>query len=326
MQLAIGEIVEKVTKVTPYTKCEEVYKSFKEIPSLEGVVVCLNEVPVGLVMNTHFYQALSTKYGFNLFMNRTIDLVMNQEPLIVDYSVPITDVSALAMNRSLAHLYDYVIVTVQGRMYGIVSIKNLLIKLTEVQVNIARNSNPLTGLPGNFVINETLQEILSRQKYSILYIDIDSFKVFNDTHGFREGDDLIRETANIIVDTLLTYADESAFVGHIGGDDYIAVIPNYDYNEICQSIIVRFDQLKLQFYSEEELERGYVQAISRSGKLEQVPLISVSIAVVSNKSVTFQTVDQLSKEAANVKKKCKAIKKSTFLTIEDCKNLHYDLR
>ncbi|MFP5113983.1 hypothetical protein ACSU64_16535 [Bacillaceae bacterium C204] len=70
MQLAIGEIVEKVTKVTPYTKCEEVYKSFKEIPSLEGVVVCLNEVPVGLVMNTHFYQALSTKYGFNLFMNR----------------------------------------------------------------------------------------------------------------------------------------------------------------------------------------------------------------------------------------------------------------
>ena len=84
--------------------------------------------------------------------------------------------------------------------------------------------------------------------------------------------------------------------------------------------------MKLQFYSEEELERGYVQAISRSGKLEQVPLISVSIAVVSNKSVTFQTVDQLSKEAANVKKKCKEIKKSTFLTIEDCKNLHYDLR
>ncbi|WP_413303489.1 GGDEF domain-containing protein [Bacillus sp. 1P10SD] len=317
MQLTIGDIADTCLKVTPSTKCEEVYKTFKESPSLEGIVVCLNDRPIGLVMKTHFYQALSTKYGFNLFMNRTIDLVMNKESLMVDSSVPITDVSARAMNRSLEHLYDYVIVTSQGRIRGTVSIKNLLIKLTEVQVNIARNSNPLTGLPGNTVINETLQEALLIEKFSVLYIDIDSFKVFNDSYGFRKGDEVIRETANIIVETVRSYTGSSSFVGHIGGDDFIAVIHDFNYKEICQSIISRFDQMSRRFYNEKELMRGYVEAISRMGKLEHSPLISVSIAVVSNKSVTFQTVEQLSKEAANVKKKCKEIKYSVFLSLED---------
>ncbi|CAH2714968.1 hypothetical protein BACCIP111895_02145 [Neobacillus rhizosphaerae] len=317
MEQTIGYIAEKCENITPLTKCEEVYSSFKENPSLEGIVVCSNNFPIGLVMKTHFYQALSTKYGFNLFMNRTIELVMNYDPLIVDYTEPINNVSALAMNRSLDHLYDYVIVTALDRMYGIVSIKNLLMKLTEIQVNIARNSNPLTGLPGNFVIEETLQQILSREKYSVLYIDIDSFKAFNDSHGFREGDELIRETANIIVEAIQTYANEPRFVGHIGGDDFIAVISDYEYKKICQLIISRFDQMSRQFYCEEELNKGYVQATNRKGKLEKVSLVSLSIAVVSNMAVSFQTVEQLSKQAAMVKKKCKTIKKSIFLTSED---------
>lgn len=318
MQLTIGEIAEKVKIVTPSTKCEEAYNTFKEVPSLEGIVVCSQGAPVGLVMKTHFYQALSTKYGFNLFINRTIDLVMNKEPLIVEYSVPITEVSGLAMNRSLDHLYDYVIVTLHGRMHGVVSIKNLLMKLTEIQVNIARNSNPLTGLPGNFAINEKLQEVLLFPMFSVLYIDIDSFKVFNDTHGFRSGDELIRETAAIIVDTVQPFFNESAFVGHIGGDDFIAVIPNYEYEQICRSIITRFDHISRRYYREDELIKGYVKAVNRKGKLENINLLSISIAVVSNQEVAFQTVDQLSKEAANVKKRCKSIKKSIYLTRMDC--------
>lgn len=317
MQLTIGEIAEKVKIVTPSTKCEEAYNTFKEVPSLEGIVVCSQGSPVGLVMKTHFYQALSTKYGFNLFINRTIDLVMNKEPLIVEYSVPITEVSGLAMNRSLDHLYDYVIVTLHGQMHGVVSIKNLLMKLTEIQVNIARNSNPLTGLPGNFAINEKLQEVLLFPMFSVLYIDIDSFKAFNDTHGFRSGDELIRETAAIIGDTLQLYFNESAFVGHIGGDDFIVVIPNYEYEPICRSIITRFDHMSRRYYREDELIKGYVQATNRKGKLENVPLLSISIAVVSNQEAAFQTVDQLSKEAAKVKKRCKSIKKSIYLTRMD---------
>jgi diguanylate cyclase (GGDEF)-like protein len=322
MPFPIGDIVEQVKIVTPITKCEEVYRYFNEIPSIEGIIVCSKNKPVGLVMKTHFYQALSTKYGFNLFMNRSINLVMDKFPLIVDYSLPITEVSSLAMNRSVKHLYDYVIVTKQGSIAGIVSIKNLLVKLTEVQVRIARNSNPLTGLPGNFVIEETLQNLLlSRSQFSVFYIDIDSFKTFNDTHGFRDGDELIRETANIIVENIKTPSKDSSFVGHIGGDDFIAVIPNYEYETICQSIISRFGYSIRQFYSKEELHKGYVEAISRKGRLEKINLASLSIAVVSNKVRTFESVKQLSKAAAKVKKCCKAVKKNIFLTLEDCNEI-----
>ena len=75
MQVTIGEIAEQVITVTPTTKCEYIYSLFTESPSLEGIVVCSDQQPVGLVMKTQFYQKLSTKYGFDLFMNRTIDLV-----------------------------------------------------------------------------------------------------------------------------------------------------------------------------------------------------------------------------------------------------------
>ncbi|PLR95197.1 GGDEF domain-containing protein [Bacillus sp. T33-2] len=317
MQITIGDIAEEATTITPATKCEDVYTIFKDNSSMEGIVVCTNQQPVGLVMKTQFYQKLSTKYGFDLFMKRTIDLVMNRETLVVDYSVPVAEASALAMQRKQDNLYDYVIVTMRDRIHGIVSIKNLLMKLAEVQVSIAKYSNPLTGLPGNFFIEETLQEVLAYEKYSVLYIDIDTFKVFNDTYGFKEGDELIRETANIVSETVLKNSVKSSFVGHIGGDDFIAVIPHYEHEWICKTIITRFDQMVRRFYSDEELRKGYVQAISRRGKLEEFPLVSISIAVIQNKTRSYLSVKHLSKDAAKLKKRCKEIKKSVYLTLDD---------
>lgn len=318
MQITIGDIAEQVPIVSPSTKCEDVYSVFNEVPSLEGIVVCTDNEPVGLVMKSHFYQKLSIKYGFDLFMKRTIELVMNKEPLIVDSSVHITEVSALAMHRDQENLYDYVIVTAEDRIFGIVSIKNLLIKLAEVQVSNARYSNPLTGLPGNYEIIDSLQETLTYEKYSVLYIDINSFKVFNDTFGFKHGDEVIQETANIISETIITEEKGPSFVGHIGGDDFIAIVPHFHYKDICYKIITRFDHLPRRFYSNEELTRGYVRAINRKGIMENIPIIGLSIAVVQNKNYSFHTIEELSKEAAKLKKKCKGIKRSVFLTFEDC--------
>jgi len=91
MQVMIGEIAEQVMVVTPSTKCEYVYAIFKETPEIEGIVVCSEDRPVGLVTKTKFYQKLSTQYGFDLFMKRTVDLVMISDPLVLDQSVPITE-------------------------------------------------------------------------------------------------------------------------------------------------------------------------------------------------------------------------------------------
>lgn len=322
MRIVIGDIVEENIIVPPSIKCEEVYKIFEETPSLEGIVVCTEEQPIGLVMKTKFFQKLSIKYGHDLFMKRTIDLIMDEDLLVVDESVPILEVSSMAMNRKQENLYDYVIVIRRGRIFGIVSIRDLIVKMSEMQIRIARYSNPLSGLPGNKAIDETLQEMLSYKRFSLFYLDIDSFKIFNDTYGFREGDEVIKETANIISETILTTANEPSFVGHIGGDDFIAVVPHYSHVPICNAIIAQFDHYIQRFYSEDESKSGYVFGVNRKGELEKFPIISLSIAVVQNKECSFKSVEELSKEAARLKRKCKAVMRSVFFNHEALQNDH----
>jgi len=317
MDIVIGEIAKDSFIVSPSTKCEDVYTIFEKDSSIEGIVVCMNHKPVGLVMKTHFFQRLSTKYGFDLFMKRTIDLVMDNEILIVDYSLPLTEVSSLAMNRKLEHIYDIVIVTKENAFFGIVSIRELIMKLAEIQIRNARYSNPLTGLPGNNVIKETLQEVLTFNRFSVLYIDIDSFKAFNDTYGFSKGDELIKETALILSEVITTTENEPSFIGHIGGDDFIATIPHHHYGAICDSIIARFTDSLQIFYSQEDFEKGYVTGISRQGVFEKLPLASISIAIIHNKKRPITSLEQLSKESAKVKSYCKSIKNSIYLTLED---------
>lgn len=317
MHLVMGDIAERGITVTPSNKCEEIYSIFINDTSLEGIVILHKDQPLGLVMRTLFFQKLSTKYGFDLFMKRTIDLVMDQELLVVDYHISLTEVSSLAMNRKQGNLYDLVIVMKYGKFYGVVSIRELIIKLSEIQISIARYANPLSGLPGNFIIEETLKKVLSYKKYTVLYLDLDSFKSFNDTYGFREGDELIKETAQLISDVVVTNDNEPSFVGHIGGDDFIAVLPHHRHKQICNSIISRFDQTKLRFYSKKDLQNGYVKSINRAGVLENVPLVSISIAVITNKRFSYQTVEDLSRAAAMVKQKCKTITKSVCICIED---------
>ncbi|RLL48266.1 GGDEF domain-containing protein [Oceanobacillus piezotolerans] len=321
MHIVIGDIAREAITVTPTTRCEKVYSTFVEQPSIEGIVIVLEAQPIGLVMRTSFFQKLSTKYGFDLFMQRPIELVMDRELLTVDYTTALTEVSTLAMERKQESLYDYVIVTKQKQLYGVVSIRELIMKLSEVQINIAKYSNPLSGLPGNHIIDSTLEKVLGYQRYTVFYIDLDNFKEFNDTYGFKEGDELIKETANIIQNTITT--NSKHFVGHIGGDDFIAAVPHYLHEDICRLIISRFEQAILRFYRNEDIQRGYVKTLNRKGELENVPLVSISIAVIQNKHVSISSVDALSKEAAAVKMKCKATEGSVFLTLDDIQKQIY---
>ena len=247
MILSIGEIAEKLPIVHPTIKCSYVYSLFEKRPEIEGVIVADQNKPIGLVMRIHFFQSLSKKYGLDLFMGRDIRLIMDQMPLYVDYNVDIVEVSTLAMHRSQQHIYDSVIVTKHEQVYGIVSIKNLLLKLAEIKVDIARDLSPLTGLPGNYEIQQHLEKVLKYEEYSILYLDLDQFKSYNDTYGFHKGDELLRETAALIkINT--NHITTPYFIGHIGGDDFIIILTHHMYSSICENIIRNFDQMLERFY------------------------------------------------------------------------------
>ncbi|WLR52081.1 GGDEF domain-containing protein [Bacillus tianshenii] len=310
VQTSIGEIAERIPVLHPDMLSKDVDRLFKEREHLEGSVVLDEGVPIGLVTKVKFYQKISMKYGFDVFMGRPIQLLMEENPLIVQANTPITEVSAMAMNRPQDCLYDYVIVVKDKLFAGIVSIRTLLIKFAEIQTAVARTTNPLTGLPGNASITEALQTALMKPSYAILYLDLDRFKAYNDTYGFQQGDKLIQTTAAILKKHL--NENNGDFIGHIGGDDFLAVLHHHDYQSICEGILEDFTLHLPSFYEEHDHRRGFVFTKDRNGIYCEIPLVSLSIAVVTNKYNTYKTVEEISEAAAHMKKICKQESKSCY--------------
>jgi diguanylate cyclase (GGDEF)-like protein len=321
--LNIEEISEKVPVVSLTTKSADVNLLFEDNHDLEGILVSENDKPVGLVMRTHFYRKISTKYGFDIFMGRPINLVMDTKPLIVDVADPITSVSSQAMARVQKNLYDYVVVTQHSQLHGIVSIKNLLIKLAEFQVNQAMYTNPLSGLPGNVLIEEKMIKFLQddSKPYSLLYLDLDHFKEYNDSYGFKRGDLLIKEISNILSKYVLLNDHEDSFVGHIGGDDFIAILPHYHYELTCKYIIHEYKNRIKEYYDASDWNNQFVYTKDRSGQFGKIPLVTLSIAVVTNEYNRFHSLDEISKKAAKVKKQCKLKDESCFIVYESENNI-----
>lgn len=310
MFLQIGEIAEQIPEISPDHKCEYVDHIFKTSPQLQGVAVTENGHAVALIMRIRFYQQIGTLYGYNLYMGRAVELVMDRNPLVVDYKTPITEVSRLAMDRSEENLYDYVLVTHGEHLFGAVSVRDLLLNFAEIQAVAASFLNPLTGLPGNLSINEWMVKSLLQEQFSVLYIDIDHFKAYNDTYGFKEGDRMIQAAAEILKHCALRL---DGFLGHIGGDDFIIFINDYRYEDCCRTIIKEFEKAVKGFYHAGHLAQQYVLTESRSGRMEEIPLVSISIAVVTNRFRRFASIEALSEEAARIKKRCKMIKGSSYV-------------
>lgn len=196
--MKIGEVIEKVPCIDEFVKNKDVDVLFTSNPSLRSVVVVRDEKPIGHITRTHFYQKIGTRYGYHLLMGRQNQLMMKKNPLIVDRNTPITEVSTLAMARPPEDLYDDVIVTKNNLYYGMVSIRELLLKLVDTQVAIASFLNPLSSLPGNKLIDEKLEEALQLSQYSLIYFDLDHFKSYNDTYGFNKGDKILRYLTDIL--------------------------------------------------------------------------------------------------------------------------------
>lgn len=256
-----------------------------------------------LLMRSRFYQLLGTQYGYNIYMGRPVMLVVNCSPLVVDWEEPITEVSIRAMNRAEDELYDGVLVMREGSLYGFVSIRRLLLEVANIRAEMAIFLNPLTGLPGNRIIEDRLRQSTGQEHFSVLYIDLDHFKSYNDSYGFKMGDSLIQATASLLREQ---FSGQGSFLGHIGGDDFIAILNHHNYQFACSKVIEGFEKMKKDFYSKEDIKNNYVMGEGRSGISGPIPLVSISIAVVTNLSRSFESMDQVVDEATRMKKICKS--------------------
>ena len=182
-------------------------------------------------------------------------------------------------------------------------------------LNRNRTVSPLTGLPGNTQIQSEMQERLEKgEKYALMYIDLDNFKAYNDTYGFSNGDEIIKLTANIITKNVLEKGkNERNFVGHIGGDDFVAIVEENDYEEICQNIIAEFDRSVVKYFNKEDIERGYLEVENRKGIIEPFPLTTISIGVVEVTKDRFKNTLEIGEAGAAVKHLAKTIWGSTYV-------------
>ena len=208
--------------------------------------------------------------------------------------------------RILSESVEYFIRKPVDEGYLYYTVKNLMRLLT-----INRRMSPLTGLPGNVQINSELKKhLMKNEEFSILYLDLDNFKAYNDVYGFLKGDQIIEYTANTIVNAVHNYGN--GFVGHIGGDDFIAIMPSKDVEKLCQAIIYNFDNGVLKFYNEKDREDGYIEVANRKGIIEKFPLTSISIAVVVVDKGRFANILEIGDTAAQVKHAVKAVMGSSY--------------
>lgn len=211
--------------------------------------------------------------------------------------------------KILEQSVEYFIIKPVDQEYLYFTVKNLLRLL---QTN--RRISPLTGLPGNVQIQaEMKKRLLNREKFAVFYFDLDNFKAYNDIYGFSNGDEIIKFTAKTIVKNIHALGLDNSFIGHIGGDDFIAITSYTDFDRICNNIIIDFDTNVLDFYNESDIQKGYIEVANRRGIIEQFPLTSISIGVVEIEPGRFKNTLEIGEVGAQVKHQAKSIMGSTYI-------------
>jgi diguanylate cyclase (GGDEF)-like protein len=185
----------------------------------------------------------------------------------------------------------------------------LLLRRSDRDVNV----HPSTRLPGTIDIEAEISRRMARDEaFAVCYADLDHFKEYNDRYSYFDGDRVIRLLAKLLHDVVKGLCGERGFVGHIGGDDFIFIIALDAVNEVCTEIVTVFDLIVPYQYSEADQRSGYFFGKDRRGQLHRVPLMTLSIGVVTNERRHFVSAAQVSELATEMKGYAKTLAGSVY--------------
>jgi GGDEF domain-containing protein len=171
------------------------------------------------------------------------------------------------------------------------------------------DNNPLSKLPGNTSIQNAIEQSLGKSM-AVCYIDINNFKPYNDTYGFSRGDEVIRMVARIMSNSVRESRD-GGFAGHVGGDDFVFIVPLEHAEAVCKRIIANFSIIVSDLFGEEDKARGYYMAKDRRGVEQRFPLLGISIAVVPTSNIRH--AGKVAEIAAELKKLAKKSPESCYV-------------
>jgi GGDEF domain-containing protein/CHASE3 domain sensor protein len=180
------------------------------------------------------------------------------------------------------------------------------------------DASPLTGLPGNLAIERELGKRLQAKKpVSLCHVDLDNFKPFADQYGYAWGSEVIKEVALLLIDEMKAAGTQEDFIGHIGGDDFVIISEPPRAEEICRRIVAGFDGRIRKFYTEEDRKQGFFIGKDRKGVRQKFPMISVTIAIVTDDGARFQNPLAMAETAAELKEYAKTLPGSNYMTEQD---------
>ena len=165
-----------------------------------------------------------------------------------------------------------------------------------------RQLNPLTGLPGNLAIDGAIDDrLIAAEPFAVAWIDLDNFKAYNDRYGYYAGDQVLEATGRLLISVLERCDLDRSFAGHIGGDDYVLVTPIEQIERAGRLLVEGFDALVPSFYHQEDRQRGFIPAVSRTGEEQAFPLMSISVAVVPCPPGRFSHPGEIAEVAGEIK-------------------------
>lgn len=310
LYLSADKLVMAAPSVTPQTTSQEVLDLMQLHPDLHAVAVVDQGVPVGIIHRPALLNRFIGLYRRELYGKKPCSEFMDTDPLIVDKSTRMTELSELVVKKGKETFTQGFIVTGEGRYLGMGSGFDLIREVTEMQIVAARYANPLTGLPGNVPIQEHMERLLiNEQTFVTAYFDLDQFKPYNDVYGFRRGDDMIHLLASILREGCNAELD---FVGHIGGDDFVVLFQSPDWEMRCHSMLAQFDRKRLALFNPEHVEAGGYRSEDRRGSMAFHALVTLSIGALLVDHAHFHHYQEVARAASESKRMAKRIDGSSL--------------
>lgn len=304
----LGALLSEQPAVSQNTTIAEVLEAFRAQANLNSLAVLDEEQqPVGIVHRHSLSEALLKPFATDLFARKPISRLMSRDFLAVELTQSLQKVSRLLTSRARQRIEEDFIITQSGRYLGLGRVIDVLKLITEQKLQQARHANPLTLLPGNVPIQQCLTRLLQQgREAAICYVDIDSFKPFNDIYGYAKGDEVLLCLAQCLSDRVDPAHD---FVGHIGGDDFLLVLGAQNWRDKLARLFESFQNQCRRFYREEHLQAGCFVAHNRQGQRQEFPLLALSIGVVHLHEQDCAQLDasQLAELASDAKRQAKAV-------------------
>lgn len=299
----IGAICHRVGTTSCDTMAVRVFEYMQKNPDITEICVVDSDKKVcGLLTKRYIDECFGGRYGYNLYSRKKVIDILDNSYLEVNSQMPIETVAKLALIRPRHMLYDAIVVSDHGKYDGLVTVKDLLEASITIQVKRAIDTNPLTHLPGNLEIQKKIENcIFSKVPFSIMYLDLDNFKAYNDAYGFENGDLMIQAVAKSMKDA----CQNDEFMGHVGGDDFVIISKEYNLDKVFSRVIESFQLCLEELYSEEDFKRKEICSKNRKGEAEVFPLASISGALLTNEKVQIQNMDDFSNKIALTKKASK---------------------